>query len=171
MKNILLAGIIAISLSACGNSETEQQPVAVTMAPANRLDEAAWILGTWEMQAPDGSGVFTEQWQRADGNMLHGTGMMVSGNDTVFSEKLQLVNEQGVLWYIPTIGDQNGGRPVRFKEKSISANEIVFENMDHDFPQRIIYQRKGNNGLYARVEGMQSNALRKEEFSFKKKAQ
>jgi hypothetical protein len=170
MKRILFITIAAALLSACGSTETKDPAAEAAAVPTSRLDEVSWMIGTWEMQAPDGSGVFTEQWQRVDDNNLSGTGMMLRGTDTVFSEKLQLVNEDGALWYVPTIGNQNGGQPVRFKEKSISENELVFENLSHDFPQRIIYQRKGDNALYARVEGMQSNALRKEEFSFKRKA-
>jgi hypothetical protein len=166
MKRILFITIAATLLGACG---TETNQSAETTTPASKLDEVSWMIGTWEMQAPDGSGIFIEHWQKADAHTMSGSGLMIQGGDTVFSEKLQLVNENGELWYVPTIANQNGGQPVRFKEKSISANELVFENLGHDFPQRIVYQRKGDNALYARVEGMQSNALRKEEFSFKRK--
>lgn len=169
MKYIFVITIAATLLSACANTTTKEQTTETTATATNRLDEVAWMIGTWEMHAVEGSGVFTEQWQRIDDNTLGGTGMMLQGTDTVFIEKLQLVNEDGALWYVPTVANQNSGQPVRFKEKSISANELVFENLNHDFPQRIIYQRKGDNALYARVEGMQSNALRKEEFSFKRK--
>jgi len=40
-----------------------------------------------------------------------------------------------------------------FPIKEISATQVVFENPQHDFPQRIIYQRIGQDGLTARIEG------------------
>jgi hypothetical protein len=48
---------------------------------------------------------------------------------------------------------QPAGRPATpFKLKSISESRVVFENAEHDFPQRIIYWRKGEQ-LCARVQG------------------
>ena len=34
----------------------------------------------------------------------------------------------------------------------MTATRVVFENLSHDFPQRIIYSRKGKQ-LCARIEG------------------
>jgi len=48
---------------------------------------------------------------------------------------------------------QPAGRPATpFKLKSMSESRVEFENAEHDFPQRIIYWRKGEQ-LCARVEG------------------
>ena len=33
------------------------------------------------------------------------------------------------------------------------ADSFVFENLAHDFPQRVIYRRAGATGLHARIEG------------------
>ena len=46
----------------------------------------------------------------------------------------------------------------------ISETEVVFENLEHDFPQRIAYARDGEWKLLARIEGSQGGALRVIEF-------
>lgn len=40
-----------------------------------------------------------------------------------------------------------------FKLKSSTQNELVFENLAHDFPQRVIY-RFGGDKMTGRIEGM-----------------
>lgn len=164
MKRILLLVAICL-LAACGNNTTNTPNTPAS----NKLDKLSWMIGTWDMPSPDGETRFTEHWEKADANSMSGHGFMISkAGDTLFREELQLVNESEVLWYIPTVSNQNDAQPVRFREKVVSENEVAFENMAHDFPQRIIYQRKGDKAMYARVEGMQSNSLRKEEFTFTK---
>ena len=36
---------------------------------------------------------------------------------------------------------------------SLTEYEVVFENPDHDFPQRIIYRLGDNGALLGRIEG------------------
>jgi hypothetical protein len=42
---------------------------------------------------------------------------------------------------------------------SKSADEVVFENGAHDFPQRIRY-RRGGDMLFARIEGTRDGKVR-----------
>jgi hypothetical protein len=44
----------------------------------------------------------------------------------------------------------------------------VFENLNHDFPQRIIYWREGESTLHARIEGSIKGKERKEEWHWRK---
>ena len=68
------------------------------------------------------------------------------------------------LFYIPTVKNQNNGEPVSFKLVSGKNGEFVFENKQHDFPQRIIYRNPNPDSLYARIEGYQQGKVHKEEF-------
>ena len=45
-----------------------------------------------------------------------------------------------------------------FRLVKSSAAEVVFENLAHDFPQRIIYKSQ-TDGLFARIEGTQNGKL------------
>jgi hypothetical protein len=47
---------------------------------------------------------------------------------------------------------------------SLSADEVVFENPDHDFPQRVAYQRPSADRLVGRIEGAINGQQRRIEF-------
>jgi len=85
----------------------------------------------------------------ASGGMMLGMHRDVkSGAKTEF-EFLRIEQQDGKLVYqaMPF-----GHPPTPFPMKTMAATRVVFENPQHDFPQRIIYWRKGEQ-LCARVEG------------------
>lgn len=65
-------------------------------------------------------------------------------------EHLRLHAREGRLTYtaIPS-----GQRETAFVSTTVSDTVLVFENPQHDFPQRIAYRRVGADSLSARVEG------------------
>ena len=68
--------------------------------------------------------------------------MKLVGIDTTLLESIQLYADRKDIWYVPTVADQNDGAPVAFKMVSSTKQLIVFENLQHDFPQRIVYHLK-----------------------------
>jgi hypothetical protein len=54
---------------------------------------------------------------------------------------------------------------VEFKLKESGDQRIVFENAAHDFPQRILYWRDGDE-LMARIEGTVKGKERSEAWRF-----
>jgi len=132
-----------------------------------KLDSLGWILGNWYLDTPEGR--ITEAWQKSSDTLYTGYSLMISPKgDTLFSEKIKLVLHGDVLWYIPTVSNQNGGMEVPFKEKSSSATEIVFENAQHDFPQRIIYRKLSADAVQARIEGTVNGIAKSEDFPYKR---
>jgi len=108
---------------------------------APRMAPFAWLEGTWEMSRPDG-GSTLEIWERKNHTTYSGQGLNVMQGDTTLLEDLLLYADHPHIWYIPTVLDQNNGLPVRFKMVSTTAHKYVFENAEHDFPQRIVYHYK-----------------------------
>ena len=51
----------------------------------------------------------------------------------------------------------NGATPTEFPAKEISERRVVFENPEHDFPPRVIYERRGKT-LVGRIEGAAAGA-------------
>jgi hypothetical protein len=51
-----------------------------------------------------------------------------------------------------------------FTALRISDAEVVFENPEHDFPQRVAYAKDGESKLRARIEGSEGGAPRVVEF-------
>ncbi len=62
-------------------------------------------------------------------------------------------------------------RPSRQAETSFPATMItdsllVFENPAHDFPQRILYRRRGSDSVVARIEGPRGGQMRGIDFPY-----
>jgi len=87
-----------------------------------------------------------------------GVSRTVKGGKTIETEFLRMTaNENGQLVYIAL--------PSRQKETSFvlvraTEKEMVFENLQHDFPQRIIYRRVTADRMAARIEGLRAGVLR-----------
>ena len=54
------------------------------------------------------------------------------------------------------------------RPRAVSDSAVIFENPAHDFPQRIIYRRRGADSLLARVEGMRGGRLRGLDFPYRR---
>ena len=50
--------------------------------------------------------------------------------------------------------------PVAFKLKELGERRVVFENPEHDFPQRILYWLDAAGAMHARIEGSQGGKTR-----------
>jgi hypothetical protein len=131
------------------------------------LDEMKWLIGTWYNVSAEGE--FYEVWNAYRDSAYTGIGFLLVKGDTLFSEIISLEERNGELFYVPSISGQNAGQPVSFKLTSRSNGKYIFENKEHDFPQRIIYTNPRPDSLYACVEGMQDGILRKEEFALSRK--
>ena len=91
-----------------------------------------------------------------------GMSKTVNANGKLEFEFLRIVNDGGKPAYLA----MPQGRPATtFAFKSESANRIVFENLKHDFPQRIIYWRDGEN-LCARIEGTMQGKLEGQDWCY-----
>ncbi|MBI3005358.1 MAG: hypothetical protein HYY49_08065 [Ignavibacteriales bacterium] len=108
--------------------------------------------------------VIEEQWMKPLGQMMVGTGRTTSKGKSVFFEFLQIVHADSGIFYIAR---PKGNPPTPFKLIKAANNEIVFENLSHDFPQRVMYTA-GVDELFARVEGMVKGELRFEEFRYRR---
>lgn len=99
------------------------------------------MQGTWEMSKPNGS-YRLETWAAKDRTTMSGKGLKLVGKDTTLLESIQLYADHKDVWYVPTVTNQNDGAPVVFKMVSSTSHQFVFENPQHDFPQRIVYHFK-----------------------------
>lgn len=61
------------------------------------------------------------------------------------------------------------GRPATpFRLKEAAAKRVVFENPEHDFPQRILYWLTEDGALHARIEGTLKGKPQSEEWSWRR---
>lgn len=129
--------------------------VAVLGSTAGRLDgqtdplaRLGWLAGCWEARA--GNRVTTETWMVPSGGLMVGGGRTVVDGVARSFEHLRIRVDGTRLLYVAT---PSGQRETTFPSAYLSDTLLVFENPEHDFPQRIAYRRVGADSVVARVEG------------------
>ncbi len=126
------------------------------------MAKLAWISGCWKA----GGNVQTEEhWTNIAAQSMLGMGRTIANGKTVFHEFLQIRDRADGIVYI---AQPNGGTAVEFKLVKINDNEAVFENPQHDFPQRITYQRVIDGSLVAAIEGQEKGKPKRVEFAMKR---
>lgn len=124
----------------------------------NSSDQFKWMTGI--AKGDKGKGAFFESWKIKNESLLLGSGHYIVEGDTVFSETLRLQKIDKYWCYIPII---NGNPPTLFVMIKSEANEVIFENKEHDFPQRIGYKITKNGQFVAWIEGTYNGEFSKEE--------
>jgi hypothetical protein len=124
------------------------------------INDVSWLSGCWASDGGEpGSG---EQWTSPAGGSMFAVSRTVRNNKTVAFEFLRIIEtENGGLLYIAL---PSGQTLTTFVMISLSADEVVFENPDHDFPQRVAYQRPSADRLVGRIEGAINGGRRRIEF-------
>lgn len=133
----------------------------------SKLDKIDWVLGYWEMESPEGK--VAESWIRTNDSVYSGIGKYTdTAGQTLTTEEISIVLRGGKLLYIPLVTDQNAGQPVIFTEVSFSDTMVVFENKNHDFPQRIVYVKQGEGKMLAYIEGEMNGEPARLEYPYTK---
>ena len=127
------------------------------------VEDLAWLTGCWEGR--QGQAVIDEVWSKPGGGSMLGFGRTVKDGRTTAYEFMQVREENGSLTYMP---QPQGGARVSFPLKDSFGEKMTFENKTHDFPQRVIYERKGPGMLLAAIEGIYKGREEREEFEMKR---
>lgn len=141
-------------------------PATAADAPSAKIDDFAFAAGCW--QATAGDATMEEQWSRPAGGVMLGTARVLSGGRTVFTEFVEVREKPEGL--VMTVALGIGKPSTSFTRVAAAANEVVFENEAHDFPQRVRYRNDGKDALFARVEGTQKGEAKGEDFPYKRVA-
>ena len=147
--------LILIAFVACSSAASSQQKPT--------LEDLAWMAGCWERSSA--ARVVEEQWMRPSGGTMLGMSRTVVNGKTVEYEHLIIKHDGETIDYIAT---PSGQQQATFRLVKFSATEAVFENPEHDFPQRIIYRIKEDGSLHARIEGKMNGRARGIDFPFNK---
>ncbi len=124
------------------------------------IADLRWMAGCWSQDGRESGSV--EQWTAPAGGTMLGMSRTVSGGKTVAFEFLRITeDEDGWIWLVAS---PSGQETARFKLVNMSANEVIFENPDHDFPQRIIYRLDSDGNLVGRIEGEVNGTARAADF-------
>jgi Domain of unknown function (DUF6265) len=119
---------------------------ALPIAAQTAVDQLAWMAGCWQGVTP--ARTVEEHWMKPSAGVMLGMSRTAAGGKLVATEFLSIEPRDGKLAYVAR---PSGQAMEAFPLVKASSTEVVFENLAHDFPQRIIY-RKTPEGLHARVE-------------------
>src|ERR1700749_2584045 len=117
---VLILHFVAICAAVC-------QPEA--------LNQLAGLKGTWKADIK--GKIIYETWRPGVGDELSGMSYKLNGKDTIVFEHTRIVNRNNQLSYVARVTKQNEGKEVGFRLVSSSNKTFVFENLEHDFPQRV----------------------------------
>ena len=117
--------------------------LVLTVEPALAATLPGWLSGCWERRA-DGF-LYEEYWMQPAAGVMLGVSRTVVDGRLAGTEYLRIdVNERGEMRYVASPSNQ---AVTVFSLVMASADRLVFENLEHDFPQRIIYSRAGKRLL------------------------
>lgn len=163
MKHIFMCILmLGISVISCKEKQQDNHTNSETY---EKLKLPEWLIGNWTNDM-DGVRV-TEIWEKGEGVLL-GKSYSIRNNDTISSERIQLIQEGDHMWYIPVVKNQNEGEIVKFKLTSLTTNQLVFENPEHDFPQKIHYTLINNDSLLAEISGVIQGKEQSEKFPMRR---
>lgn len=148
-KFLIISCLVAISASA--------QPLRELAALQN-------LSGTWKMGS--GAKSFYEHWHWVSANEISGKSYKLKEQDTIVFESTRIKKEDKLVNYLATVKNQNEGKEIAFKLDSSANGKLVFENPNHDFPQRIVYQFISTDSLHAWVEGMRKGMKEREDYYY-----
>lgn len=152
MRIALALAISAISLPAVA-------------APADDVAKLAWMAGSW-IEEKDGT-TTRETWLPPLGGVMAGAGQTNAPGKPPSVEHAKITPEPAGATYTTVV---RGQPPTAFVLKpGLRDGEAIFENLAHDFPQRVIYRRCGAD-LCARIEGTIQGKVRSFEWRYRRLA-
>jgi hypothetical protein len=114
------------------------------------LEPLQFLAGCWA--GSRGSETFEEMWIKPSGTLVVGVSRTRKADKTVFTEYMQVSQEAAGL--VMRVQLKLGSTVTEFKLVKSEPGHLVFENPEHDFPQRVLYKKVGDDGLLGRIEGV-----------------
>jgi hypothetical protein len=153
MKVHILPGLLAVLF------------VATAGMQERGIERVRWLQGCWEAVSPQRT--IEDQWMPPRGGSMVGVSRTVRGN-TLVEYELIVLREQGDL--LSYEAHPSGQPSAIFLSRAVGDSSVVFENPEHDFPQRIGYRRDGPDVLLAWIEGTENGQSRRVDFSYRRAA-
>lgn len=154
-----LTGLLCLGLLWVSAAGQEQKPAAAA------VEHLAWLAGSWRMEKA--GRIVEEQWMAPAAGVMLGVSRTVTKGRVIAHEFMQIrPGPGGELFFI---AQPSGQKEAAFRVLSQTERETVFENRQHDFPQRIGYRLDADGALFAWIEGERTDgAIRRIEFLYQR---
>ena len=111
-----------------------------------------FLEGSWEVEV--GDRIQYEHWEESQEHEgFTGSSYEIVDGEEKYFEWLEIIHENDKVYMVPTVPDQNDGRPIRFELNEEETDWLSFENPDHDFPNVIRYKKITDDQLEVEVLG------------------
>ncbi len=110
---------------------------------ANAQRQFDWLLGTWRGNLQHGTSV--ERWKKVEDNILEGIGYIVRAEDTLFMERMRLVNKGKDWFYVLQINSFLATQA--YQLKYLTQEQAIFVNNTVRFPNKIVLRRNAEDGF------------------------
>ncbi len=114
--------------------------------PHDVVMDLGWLAGNWV--TIEGHHYTAEIWSGPVGGILFGHGQVTDMGRTVSFEEMRIEATETAVFYVARPA---GEGETRFRLVTVDGQRLVFEAPEHDYPQRIVYQRDGDR-LTVRIE-------------------
>jgi catechol 2,3-dioxygenase-like lactoylglutathione lyase family enzyme len=118
------------------------------------LSALSWLSGSWRSRDPKEG--MEEHWSTAAGGTMLGMNRQVRGPRTSY-EFLRLVTRDAKVVYVAS---PSGQATTEFELVESAPGIAVFENKEHDFPQKIAYRLQGSGELQVRISATEGETER-----------
>lgn len=155
MRQFFLFLSVSLLLFSCTNNSKNE-----------KIKASQWLLGQWKNTSKEG--IIAENWSQANDSTLIASSFYIKEEDTLHFENIILKETEGELVYETTIKGQNNDKPILFPVISETENELIFENLQNDYPQKIKYQRNSKSAITITISGKQAKKFVSEQFKMTK---
>ncbi|MBK7108824.1 MAG: hypothetical protein KA954_02395 [Chitinophagales bacterium] len=128
--------------------------VELTFAQTNLPD---FLQGTWKIENQE----IYEHWDKLNENTIKGFSYNLKDGQMIISEYLDISVIKKEIIYTATVLNQNQGKGINFKLTKADST-FTFENPNHDFPKKIVYQKLNDTEIFVHVSDGEQK-----EFSYK----
>lgn len=111
-------------------------------------DVPAFLEGTWKIENDD----MYERWNKLNDHSMKGFSYKVVNGQMIVSEYLDIKRESDKTIYTAAVLNQNQGKGIEFVLTRTDST-YTFENPDHDFPRKIVYQKLSDKEISVRISG------------------
>lgn len=135
MKNILLAALMALTSISCGAQQ--------------KLSDFNFIVETWKIENKE----TYEAWNWVSDSEYIGESYKIQNGKKTITENLALKVVGNEIIYQATVPNQNEGQTIAFTLNPLVKDKFSFENLKHDFPKKIQYQKLSATKILVNVFG------------------
>lgn len=126
----------------------------LVLADNPKITRLNWLVGRWqstsEAKHPGTKTVRVNEDWHLTGDVMSSMGVTLLGDSLVDAELVNIREMGSVLVYE---AHPMGQGSAVFHSIKIGEKSIVFENLAHDFPQRVAYELVNDDSLLAWIEG------------------